>query len=99
MDTVVDDSSGEEVKVTPVEAVAAMASVNSLKREFPPGAGKRIEEAMAAAAANAQADGVTDPYEIKQHMLKARESIKAAMRIEMNDLRSQAAAAERERSR
>lgn len=99
MDTVIDDVSGEEIKVQPVEAVASVASVNALSREFPAGAGKRIEQAMAAAAASAQSEGVTDPLVLRDRMRRAREGVKAAMRIEMNDLRSQADAAAREKER
>lgn len=97
MGTVIDDDTGEEVEVRQVEAVASVASVNDLNREFPPGAGKRIEEAMAAAIAAAQAEGVYDPYIIRDRARKAREGSKAAMRIEMSDLRSRADAKERER--
>lgn len=99
MSTVVDDNTGEEVEVVPAHAVAAVASVNTLHNEFPPGAAKRIEQAMAAAAASAQSEGVTDPLVLRDRMRRAREGAKAAMRIEMNDLRSQADAAAREKER
>lgn len=36
-----------------------------------------IEKAMAEAAAQAQADGVTDPDEVRERMLAARKAVKA----------------------
>jgi hypothetical protein len=39
--------------------------------------GNSIEEAMSKAAAQAQAEGLTDPDEIRQRMLDAREKAKA----------------------
>jgi formaldehyde-activating enzyme involved in methanogenesis len=37
-----------------------------------------IQEAMAQAAADAQADGITDPDEIRDRVLAAREQVKKA---------------------
>lgn len=97
MPTVIDDDTGEEVEVRPVMAAAAMASVNNAFGEYPEGAAKRIEAAMAAAAHLAISDGIDDPDEIRKRMLDARESAKIAMRNEMRDLRSQEAAAQQGR--
>lgn len=94
MSTVVDDSTGEEVEVVPAHAVAAVASVNTLHNEFPPGAAKLIERAMVAAVQNAQSEGITNPVEIRALMERARRGAKASMGIRMNDLRSQEAAKE-----
>lgn len=97
MPTVIDDNTGEEVEVRQVEATAAISSVTNLSGELPADAGKRIEEAMSAAIAQAMEDGVSDPDDIKTRMLQARESVKIAMRNEMRDLRSQEAAAQQGR--
>lgn len=94
MPIVIDDDTGEEVEVRPVTAFAAMASIASLAHEFPKGSAKLIEQAMAAAATQAMADGITSPEEIRERMVDARLSMKAAIRTRMNDLRSQAAAAQ-----
>lgn len=95
MATVVDDTTGEEVEVQPVEAVVAISSITDLASEFPADAAKRIESAMTAAISNAMEEGVSDPKELRERMLKARESMKISMRSEQRDARSQAEAAAR----
>lgn len=94
MPTVIDETTGEEVEVVQVEAAATVASINTLASEFPPEAGKLIEQAMAAAAAHAHEGGITDPNAIRELMLKARESVKLGLRTQMRDEQSQRAAQE-----
>lgn len=55
-----------------VEATAAFAA--SKNRDL----AARIEMAMSAAALEARSDGVTDPNEVRQRMLEARDRIKNA---------------------
>lgn len=80
MPTVTDENTGEEVEVRPVQAALVISTTGGFNSEFPPNAGKIIEEAMAAAMRNATAAGVTDPDELRALALKARESVKAALR-------------------
>lgn len=97
MATVIDDVTGEEVEVVPVEAVAAIATVSTLsQRELPPDAAKRIEQAMVWAINKCNEEGVTDPEIVRGAMMLARDQIKKHMRMQMEDLRSQEAAAARE---
>jgi hypothetical protein len=94
MATVIDDVTGEEVEVVQVEAVAAVANVSTLhNRELPPNAAKMIEQAMVWAVNKCAEEGITDPNEIRERMLAAREIMKKSMRNKMDDLRSQALAA------
>ena len=95
--TVVDDNTGEEIEVRPIHAVSAMASVNSLRDEFPRGSAAIIERAMATAAAQCAADGIADQVKVRDAMIRARRTAKNAIRMHMDDLRSQAALAEREK--
>lgn len=98
MATVIDDVTGEEVEVRPVEAVAAISMASNMGvGDMPPDAGRRIEQAMAGAAANAMAAGVSEPDEIREAMLIARESVKIAMRAEWRDFLSQQAAVAQEK--
>lgn len=83
MATVIDETTGAVVEVVPVMATAAVASVSNLSDNLPPDAASRIEQAMVAAITNANSAGITDPDEIKQLMLSARESVKLALRQEM----------------
>lgn len=93
MATVIDDSTGEEVEIVQVHAVAAVANVSMLhNNDLPPDAGKRIETAMAAAAAAAMALEETDPEKIRAAMLDARQREKIIMRNEIIDRLSQEAA-------
>lgn len=85
MPTVKDDNTGEEVEVSPVHAVAAVSIVSNVNYDMPSNAAQVIEQAMAGAAGAAMEDGVTDPDEIRAAMLKARESVKIAMRNQMRD--------------
>lgn len=96
MATIIGDD-GKEYEVKPVEAVATVAAVNQLNRELPPGAAKHIEQAMVAAIKQCMADGISDPKKINARMMAARESVKKAMYSHMNDLRSQEAAAAKEK--
>lgn len=89
MATVVDENTGEIVEVVQVEAAASVASINSLASEFPPEAGKAIEQAMVWAIQHATEQGITDPAEIRELMMKARSDMKMHLRMQMNDLRSQ----------
>jgi hypothetical protein len=89
MATVIDAVTGEEVEVVQVQAVAAVASVNSIASEFPPEAGKAIEQAMVWAVQQCSEQGITDPDQVRELMLKARADMKTHLRIQMNDLRSQ----------
>lgn len=97
MATVKDDITGEDVEVVPVEAVAAIATVNQLNRELPPDAAKQIEQAMVWAINKCAEEGITDPDEIRAAMMQAREDMKKSMYTHMNDLRSQEAAAAKEK--
>jgi hypothetical protein len=92
--TVIDENTGAEVEVVPVEAVAVVAAVNSLASEFPPGAAVEIERAMVWAINDCAERGITDPAEIRETMMAARQHMKASLHLRMNDLRSQAAAQE-----
>lgn len=89
MATVIDDDTGEEVEVRQVEAVATVASINTLGSEFPKEAAKAIEQAMVWAVQKAAEEGITDPDEVRALMLKARQDMKVYLRSQMNDLRSQ----------
>ena len=89
MATVIDENTGEEVEVVQVEAVAAVASINSLASEFPPEAGKAIEQAMVWAVQKAAEEGITEPDQVRELMMKARADMKTHLRMQMNDLRSQ----------
>lgn len=80
MPIVKDDTTGEEVEVVPAHAVAAISITTSMNGDMPENMSNIIEQAMSGAAAAAMEDGVTDPNEIKAAMLKARDSVKAAMR-------------------
>lgn len=80
MATVIDDVTGEEVEVRPVEAAVTIANTGGVGSEFPKEAGRFIEENMAAAIRNALEDGISDPDELRAHALKARESAKAVLR-------------------
>lgn len=95
MATVIDDVTGEEVEVVQVAAVAAVSAVNQLNRELPPDAAKRIEQAMVWAVNKCAELGISNPEEIRAHMLDAREAIKRSMYIKMDDARSQEAAKSR----
>jgi hypothetical protein len=98
MATVIDDVTGEEVEVVQVEAVAAVANVSTLhNRELPPNAAKMIEQAMVWAVNKCAEEGITDPNEIRERMLAAREIMKKSMRNKMDDLRSQELAAAKEK--
>jgi hypothetical protein len=88
---------GKEYEVVQVEAVAAVASTNRLDKELPPDAAKQIERAMVWAINKAMEDGVSDPAEINARMMKARADMKQSMYTRMNDLRSQEAAAAKEK--
>lgn len=93
MATVIDDNTGEEVEVKPVQAVVAISMTSTMSDlELPPDASKRIEEAMSAAVTIAMGEGITDPDEIRAAMLQARERCKLAMRSEMEMLKSRLAA-------
>lgn len=94
MATVISDETGEEVEVVQVEGAVAVATINSLASEFPKDAGKLIEKAMAAAAQLMHEQGITDPDQIREAMLSARESVKLALRTQMRDEQSQRAAQE-----
>jgi hypothetical protein len=59
--------------------VAEAAGAASSKKAAP---GNSIEEAMSKAAAQAQAEGITDPDEIRQRMLEARKQVNAGNRAE-----------------
>jgi hypothetical protein len=96
--TVTSDETGELVDVLPVHAVAALASTSTLtKSELPPDASKVIQDAMVAAATNAIAEHGHDPDVVREAMLKARESVKLAMRNQMRELWSQHEAAQQEK--
>lgn len=92
MPTVINDETGEEIEVVPVQAVAALASVAALRDEFPRGSAALIEQAMAAAVMRCNADGITDPVKVRDAMIQARLSTKEAIRIHMNNERSKVAA-------
>lgn len=95
---VIDDATGEQVPVVQVEAVAAVSMASTMgASDMPPDASKRIEQAMAGAAANAIAAGIGKPELIREAMLKARESVKLAMKAEWRDFLSQQAAAQQEK--
>lgn len=89
MATVIDDNTGEIVEVVQVEAVASVASINSLASEFPPEAAKAIEQAMVWAVNHAAEQGITEPDAVRELMMKARADMKAHLRMQMDDLRSQ----------
>ena len=89
MPTVIDENTGEVVDVVQVEAVASVASINSLASEFPPEAAKAIEQAMVWAINHCNENGITDPEQIREVMLKARSDMKTHLRMQMTDLRSQ----------
>ena len=65
-----------------VEAVGSAAGRSSVGIQVDPTnptkglKAKVMESAMAAAAAKAQAEGVTDPNEIRRRMLEARDQVK-----------------------
>ena len=88
---------GKEYEVVQVEAVAAVASTNRLDKELPPDAAKQIERAMVWAINKAMEEGISDPAEINERMMKARAEMKQSMYTRMNDLRSQEAAAAKEK--
>jgi len=96
MATVIDDDTGEEVQVVPVEAVAAVSSISAWS-DLPPGAGKQIEEAMAAAASQCMEAGISEPDAVREAMLKARDSVRIALRAQMISERSQYEAAQQGR--
>jgi hypothetical protein len=81
---VIDAATGEQVPIQKVEAVAAVSAVTRVGNyggDLPPDAAKRIENAMSEAVTQALADGVSDPERIKLAMLRAREDVKASMRV------------------
>lgn len=87
-ETVIGDD-GKEYPVIQMPAVVAISSPSSMRGDLPPDAASRIEQAMAAAVQNAIAEFGHDADRIREEMLKARESVKLAMRIEMRDAASQ----------
>ena len=89
MATVIDENTGEEVEVVQVEATASIASINSLASEFPPEAGKAIEQAMVWAINDCNEKGITDPEKVREAMMQARANMKTHLRMQMIDLRSQ----------
>jgi hypothetical protein len=95
MATVVDEATGEEIEVVPVEATAVMTSINSLNSEFPQGAAKQIEAAIVQAINDCMEQGITNPKEIRERMMVARENMKKALRLDMHSKRSQEAAEEK----
>ena len=70
------DENGREIEVVPSHAVATLASISALGKEFPVNAAGRIQQAMADAVAFAYSKGISDPEEIKELMLLAREEEK-----------------------
>lgn len=90
--TVRSDETGELHEVVQVKAVAALASVNAVGYEWPAEASKHIQNAMSVAAANAIAEFGHDDDKIREAMLKARESVKIAMRNHMLEWAKQQAA-------
>lgn len=92
VDTVVDEATGQVVPVKQVHASAAIVIASSMAGDMPDDAATRIEQAMAGAAANCHAAGITDPDQIRASMLLARDSVKLSMSHEQRDLRSQEAA-------
>lgn len=89
MATVVDENTGKEVEVVPVEATVAIATISSIASEFPPDAAKHIEQAMVWAVNDCNEKGITDPNKVKEAMMKARQGMKVHLRMRMNDVRSQ----------
>lgn len=89
MSTVISDETGAQVEVVQVEATASVAAINSLASEFPKSAAADIERAMVRAVQDANERGETDPDKIREAMLQARHEMKNALRMRMNDLRSQ----------
>ncbi len=87
MTTVIGED-GHEHQVIGVEAVASIASINTLNSEFPPNAAKIIEQAMAGAVRNCYESGETDPVKIRKAMQDARESVKMALRAQQAEERS-----------
>jgi len=83
MPTVTSEEDGSEVEIVQVEAVAALASVNSLTSELPPGSARYIEEAMSIAAARVMAEGEQDPDKIREAMLEARRGARQALLVQM----------------
>lgn len=67
---------GIEYEVVQVEAVAAVASINTLGGDFPKNMAEVIEKAMVGAVLFAQEKGITNPDEIRDLMLKARARVK-----------------------
>lgn len=97
MATVIGDD-GKEYEVVPVEAVASIATISSASRdELPPDAAKQIEQAMVWAINQCMEEGISDPKQINARMMEARELMKRSMYTRMNDLRSQEAAAAKEK--
>jgi|SRR6185295_4903392 len=99
---VIDATTGEQVPIKRVEAVAAVSAVTRVGNyggDLPPDAAKRIEKAMSGAVMTAMAEGVSDPEAIKLAMLRAREDIKVSMRAEWRKFIAQqmVAAAEQEK--
>jgi|EndMetStandDraft_4_1072995.scaffolds.fasta_scaffold50074_1 hypothetical protein len=80
MATVIDENTGEEVEVQPVEAALTISTTGGFNSEFPASAGRVIEEAMAGAIRNAMEEGITDPDVLRQHALDAREAAKVLLR-------------------
>lgn len=96
MPTVIDDNTGEEVEVRPTQGVAAMASVNSVKQEWPKGSAQIIQQWMANAAAQCTAKGITEPDAVRAAMLEAREGAKKAIKVYLQEQASQEEAKRRE---
>lgn len=96
MPTVIDDDTGEEVEVKPVHATATVASVNSLHSDFPKGSAQFIEKHMAAAVMRAHEEGVTDPEEIRERILVARQLARNAIATAVQEHNSRIAAGEQE---
>lgn len=94
-DTVKDDNTGEEVPVTQVHAVAALAATSSVRGDLPRGSAELIQRAMSTAAADAIEKFGHDADKIRGAMLEARAAMKVSIRNHLNDLASQQAAAER----
>ncbi len=96
MPTVIDDNTGEEVEVRPTHAVAAMASINSVRQEYPKGSAEIIQNWMANAAAQCAAQGITEPDAVREAMLSAREGAKKAIKVFLQEQASQEEAKQRE---
>lgn len=94
MATVIDDTTGEEVEVVQVHAVAISANQATAGTTITRAQAKRIEEAMANAVRYCYQIGNTDPEFVRGKMQEARAAIKRKFAEEAIEAEKERIAAE-----